>query len=476
MTGRAPTPRTTTPPVAAPADTRGQLDEVARLLGSADRAMATVVATLTELDHAAVIAQEGQTLRSWLRTIAGCTGGDERALLLAVQRLVHLPTVQRWLADGTVSWAVVRSIVFETRRLTVAQLAWLDDTLAADADRLIRLDSDGVVSAVERLAADARPDLEADRERRQFERRYAQVQTGFDGDGSVQLYAEFDAEMGAAVLEALEATPVDSKPSTDDTDAERSDTVEQESSPDPVPGRSRGQRRADALYALCLQRRSVSAADVAEGDASSTVGPSAPAPAAPAMVVLTDIETLTGAGQAPRVEHTAELLWRASRGPMRLTAGAVERMACRADIRPVLMDGSVPLGVGAPTTNVGAPLRAALVARDGTCRFPSCREAADRCDNHHIVPRHRHGPTVLENLVLLCPAHHRAVHEGGWRATLHPDGTMTFRRRGRELTTVPLGEQRTTPSRPPPRGRPRRSSGSEPPPTRQRPTPVDLPF
>lgn len=92
------------------------------MLGSADRAMATVVATLAELDHAEVIAEEGQTLRSWLRTVAGCTGGDERALLLAVQRLAHLPTVRRWLADGTVSWAVTRSIVFETRRLTVAQL------------------------------------------------------------------------------------------------------------------------------------------------------------------------------------------------------------------------------------------------------------------------------------------------------------------------------------------------------------------
>lgn len=38
--------------------------------------------------------------------------------------------------------------------------------------------------------------------------------------------------------------------------------------------------------------------------------------------------------------------------------------------------------------------------------------------------------------------HHRAVHESGWRATLHDDGTMTFRRRGLELTTVPFRARR----------------------------------
>jgi hypothetical protein len=26
----------------------------------------------------------------------------------------------------------------------------------------------------------------------------------------------------------------------------------------------------------------------------------------------------------------------------------------------------------------------------------------------------------LANLALLCRAHHRAVHEGGWRLTRHP--------------------------------------------------------
>jgi hypothetical protein len=32
------------------------------------------------------------------------------------------------------------------------------------------------------------------------------------------------------------------------------------------------------------------------------------------------------------------------------------------------------------------------------------------------------GPTDLDNLVLLCRAHHRAVHEGGWQLTANPTG------------------------------------------------------
>ncbi|MDP8977553.1 MAG: HNH endonuclease [Actinomycetota bacterium] len=39
------------------------------------------------------------------------------------------------------------------------------------------------------------------------------------------------------------------------------------------------------------------------------------------------------------------------------------------------------------------------------------------------------GPTDPGNLILLCRAHHRAVHEGGWRPRLHPDGRVTFTRR-----------------------------------------------
>ena len=45
------------------------------------------------------------------------------------------------------------------------------------------------------------------------------------------------------------------------------------------------------------------------------------------------------------------------------------------------------------------------------------------------------GPTDLANLALICRAHHRAVHEGGWRLTRDPDGQLTATHRIEHTTT-----------------------------------------
>ena len=55
-------------------------------------------------------------------------------------------------------------------------------------------------------------------------------------------------------------------------------------------------------------------------------------------------------------------------------------------------------------------------ARDGGCGFPGCDSRF--VEAHHIVPWARGGETKLDNLVLLCRAHHRGVHEGGFRVRM----------------------------------------------------------
>jgi hypothetical protein len=80
--------------------------------------------------------------------------------------------------------------------------------------------------------------------------------------------------------------------------------------------------------------------------------------------------------------------------------------------------------------------------------------------NHHVLPRAQGGPTVIDNLVLLCLPHHHAVHDGGWTSRLHADGTMTFTRRGVTITPLPHRDKRFTPTTPPPTGRPTRRATS----------------
>jgi HNH endonuclease len=45
---------------------------------------------------------------------------------------------------------------------------------------------------------------------------------------------------------------------------------------------------------------------------------------------------------------------------------------------------------------------------------------------HHIHHWANGGPTRLENLLLLCPRHHRAVHEEGYTVVRDADGTLHF--------------------------------------------------
>jgi HNH endonuclease len=86
---------------------------------------------------------------------------------------------------------------------------------------------------------------------------------------------------------------------------------------------------------------------------------------------------------------------------------------------------SQPLDVGRASRVVQPAQRSALAVRDGACVFPGCDRPLAWCDAHHLVHWLDGGPTDLANLALLCRAHHRAVHEGGWRLTRQPNGRLT---------------------------------------------------
>jgi hypothetical protein len=151
------------------------------------------------------------------------------------------------------------------------------------------------------------------------------------------------------------------------------------------------------------------------------------------VVVTLDLDALEGrAGRAELQD------W----GPV--APETARRLACDAKVSRVITDGAgQPLDVGRSTRVVPPALRRAATVRDRGCRFPGCGRPPGWCDAHHVRHWADGGETALDNLVLLCRPHHRAIHRG-FGVTM-VDGSPVFSRP--DGTT--LGDPATiTPARP----------------------------
>jgi hypothetical protein len=113
--------------------------------------------------------------------------------------------------------------------------------------------------------------------------------------------------------------------------------------------------------------------------------------------------------------------------PAQAHEGLTARLRTVAARLPLALGGAPtqPLEVGRTTRVVQPAQRAALAVRDGGCVVPDCDRPLAWCEAHHLRHWADGGPTDLANLALLCRAHHRTVHEGGWRLTRAPDGHWT---------------------------------------------------
>jgi 5-methylcytosine-specific restriction endonuclease McrA len=87
-------------------------------------------------------------------------------------------------------------------------------------------------------------------------------------------------------------------------------------------------------------------------------------------------------------------------------------------------DGAV-LALGRRRRKPNAAIRRAARERDHCrCRFPGC--ASRRVDLHHIQHWINGGRTDLENLISLCPCHHKLVHDRGYLIAAPPLGGGAF--------------------------------------------------
>ena len=133
-------------------------------------------------------------------------------------------------------------------------------------------------------------------------------------------------------------------------------------------------------------------------------------------------------------------------GGIHVSAETARRMACDAATVTLRHGPGVEiLDVGRRTRTISPALRRALAARDRQCRFPGCGNL--RVDAHHVRHWADGGRTALDNLVLLCRRHHRAVHEEGFRVTVDAAGGVQFLRPdGRPLLEVPPAPAWTGPA------------------------------
>jgi hypothetical protein len=98
-------------------------------------------------------------------------------------------------------------------------------------------------------------------------------------------------------------------------------------------------------------------------------------------------------------------------GPL-LSADERQYLTCDATCEIWFHRDGQPIGAVRTTRTINRRLRRALEHRHPTCAVPGCG-ATRGLHAHHIQHWEDGGETELDNLVLLCPYHHRLHHRGG---------------------------------------------------------------
>ena len=360
----------------------------------------------------------------WLSWRIGLAPGAAREKVRVARALADLPLISDAMRRGVVSYSKVRAVTRVATPETEQTL--LDVALAGTAAHV-----EQVVRAWRRVDRTAEA---ADDQRRHASR---VLHTWVDDDGMVVIRGRLAPEVGAVVRRALEAALDEQRRAAAPREPGVPDPVDEEAGVAP----SFGQRQADALgmVAECAlaggldggaagdRYQVVVHADAAtlEEDADVPAGTSLQAHAAAARPAAAS--AVARRGQAALEEA----------GGIHVSAATAQRLACdAARVEMLHGPGGQVLDVGRKTRTISPALRRALAARDRQCRFPGCQ--ARRCDAHHIRHWAHGGATALDNLVLLCRRHHRAVHEEGFRVTVGPSGAARFvRPDGRPLPAVP---------------------------------------
>ena len=383
----------------------------------------------------------------WLAWRIGITAGSARERVRTARALRELPQTSAAMRGGELSYAKVRALTRVARPASEAAL--LEFARSCSAARLERKLRSWTSETRER---EARSEA-----RRHASRRFSVFP---DEDGMYAVRGRLDPEVGAALMRAIEAASdaLYGRDGDDITpDQRRADAVGLLAeralaagfADGPVSG-SRAERYQVVLHVEPEALRDVSAETRGDSISAQDVSAETRGDSIPAQ----DVSAETRGASIPVRDVSAETrdlpvdagphpLSRLADGT-RLSAETARRLACDAAVVVVARASNASgsrgdvrvLDVGRRTRTIPPALRRALDVRDGACRYPGC--GSRFADAHHIVHWADGGETRLENLVLLCLRHHRAVHEGRARVCRGADDSVAFfRRDGRVLYDAP---------------------------------------
>ncbi len=132
-------------------------------------------------------------------------------------------------------------------------------------------------------------------------------------------------------------------------------------------------------------------------------------------------------------------------GPL-LTDADRQYLTCDATCEVWFERAGQVIGAGRSTRTVNRRLRRALEHRHPSCAVPGCG-ATRGLHAHHVRHWQDGGPTDLDNLVLICPFHHRLHHSGTITITGPADDLTVTDSTGRQLGSGSLAHP---PHEPPP--------------------------
>ena len=262
------------------------------------------------------------------------------------------------------------------------ELAEITHHLVAGASGSTGLTERQLAVAIRRTGHLLKPDRDLDRQDEAMRRHRALVK-GPGPAGMTSYRLLLDPE-GAAILDAA-IDPL-ARPQRDDESGERDE-------------RTPATRRADALLTV-----------IGRGVSSPGEQPKA---AKSQLVVTVRLDQLMAGLRGSGI----------TLGQEALSPGTVRRLACDADLVPVVLGtGSELLDVGRRKRLVPPAIRLAAWLRDGGCTYPGCSIPAQWCDAHHGRPWWQGGDTSLLNTALLCQRHHTIVHQRELVPSITPEG------------------------------------------------------